>query len=109
MFLTPEDFLRHAPSANALAIAGVGSSALGAAAFARNVADGLGEPVAAVVSGYGLADVLTEALGGFFGSVPSIASDMCSNPSMPSRRCFRAPKNWRVATCGHEPARTPKQ
>ncbi|MBB3318848.1 MULTISPECIES: hypothetical protein [unclassified Rhizobium] len=66
VFLTPEDFLRHSDSANALAIAGVGSSALGAAAFARNVADGLGEPVAAVVSGYGLADVLTEALGGFF-------------------------------------------
>ncbi len=66
VFRTPEDYLHHAPNANALAIAGVGSSALGAAAFARNVADGLGEPVAAVVSGYGLADVLTEALGGFF-------------------------------------------
>jgi hypothetical protein len=47
-------------------VAGVGSSALGSAAFARNVADALGKPVAAVVSGYGLADVLTEALGGFF-------------------------------------------
>jgi hypothetical protein len=50
----------------ALAVAGVGSSALGAAAFARNVADALDKQVAAVVSGYGLADVLTEALGGFF-------------------------------------------
>ena len=50
----------------ALAVAGVGSSALGAAAFARNIADALDAPVAAVVSGYGLADVLTEALGGFF-------------------------------------------
>ncbi|MFW5678806.1 MAG: hypothetical protein ACOC3D_00945 [Pseudomonadota bacterium] len=50
----------------ALAVAGVGSSALGAAAFARNVADAYGGPVAAVVSGYGLADLLTEALGGFF-------------------------------------------
>lgn len=49
-----------------LAIAGVGSSALGSAAFARNVADATGAPVAAVVSGYGMADVLTEALGGFF-------------------------------------------
>jgi hypothetical protein len=39
---------------------------LGAAAFARNVADALDKQVAAVVSGYGLADVLTEALGGFF-------------------------------------------
>ena len=49
-----------------LVVAGVGSSALGAAAFARNVADAFGTPVAAVVSGYGLADLLTEALGGWF-------------------------------------------
>ncbi|PDT50537.1 hypothetical protein CO661_00295 [Sinorhizobium fredii] len=66
VFLTAEDFLKGAPSVAALAIAGVGSSALGAAAFARNVADAVQGPVAAVVSGYGLADVLTEALGGFF-------------------------------------------
>ncbi len=50
----------------ALAVAGVGSSALGSAAFARNVADAFGEPVAAVVSGYGLADLVTEAAGGWF-------------------------------------------
>lgn len=50
----------------ALTVAGVGSSALGAAALARNVADAIGAPAAAVVSGYGLADVVTEALGGFF-------------------------------------------
>jgi hypothetical protein len=49
-----------------LTVAGVGSSALGSAAFARNVADAFGEPVAAVVSGYGLADLATEALGGWF-------------------------------------------
>jgi hypothetical protein len=49
-----------------LAVAGVGSSALGTAAFARNVADAFGEPVAALVSGYGLADLLTEAAGGWF-------------------------------------------
>jgi hypothetical protein len=50
----------------ALSVAGVGSSALGAAALARNVADAIGAPVAAVVSGYGLADAATEAFGGFF-------------------------------------------
>jgi hypothetical protein len=50
----------------ALTVAGVGSSALGSAAFARNVADALDEPVAAVVSGYGLADFMTEAAGGWF-------------------------------------------
>jgi hypothetical protein len=66
LFLTVDDFLLDGGSVGALAVAGVGSSALGAAAFARNVADALGEPVAVVVSGYGLADVLTEALGGFF-------------------------------------------
>lgn len=48
-----------------IAVAGVGSSALGTAAFGRNVADAVGRPVAAVVSGYGLADLLTEATGGF--------------------------------------------
>lgn len=61
-----EEFLGSGERASALAVAGVGSSALGAAAFARNVADAINAPVAAVVSGYGLADVLTEALGGFF-------------------------------------------
>ena len=50
----------------ALAVAGVGSSALGAAAFACNVADAIGRPVLAVVSGYGLSDLVAEALGGFF-------------------------------------------
>jgi hypothetical protein len=66
VFLTPEEFFRAGRTVAALAVAGVGSSALGAAAFGRNVADALQAPVAAVVSGYGLADVLTEALGGFF-------------------------------------------
>lgn len=48
-----------------LTVAGVGSSAIGTAAFARNVADAVGRPVAAVVSGYGLADLADEAVGGF--------------------------------------------
>lgn len=50
----------------ALAIAGVGSSALGSAAFARNVADAIAAPTVAIVSGYGLSDLVTEALGGWF-------------------------------------------
>jgi hypothetical protein len=50
----------------ALAVAGVGSSALGAAAFARNVADAFSSSVAAVVSGYGLSDLIAEAAGGWF-------------------------------------------
>ena len=52
--------------ARILAVAGVGSSALGTAAFARNVADAFGEPVAGLVSGYGMADLLAEAAGGWF-------------------------------------------
>ena len=50
-----------------LAITGVGSSAYGAVAFAWDISTALGEPVAAVVPGYGLADVVPQALGGWFG------------------------------------------
>jgi hypothetical protein len=64
---TVEDFANAGGAdVRILAVAGVGSSALGAAAFARNVADAFGVSAAAVVSGYGLADLLTEALGGWF-------------------------------------------
>jgi hypothetical protein len=64
---TIEDFIAAGGrDVRSLAVAGVGSSALGTAAFARNVADATGAPVAAVVSGYGLSDLLTEALGGYF-------------------------------------------
>jgi hypothetical protein len=48
-------------------ITGVGSSALGSAAFAWDVAVAEGAPVIAIVPGYGLADALEQALGGFFG------------------------------------------
>lgn len=61
-----DEFARNHAGITTLAVAGVGSSALGSAAFARNVADAIGKPVAAVVSGYGLADLLAEAVGGFF-------------------------------------------
>jgi hypothetical protein len=47
-------------------IAGVGSSDLGAAALARNLADHVQEPVGAIVAGYGIADLLAEGLGGWF-------------------------------------------
>jgi len=48
-------------------LTGVGSSALGSAAFAWNVSSALDAPVAAIVPGYGLADILPQALGGWFG------------------------------------------
>ncbi|WP_422039990.1 hypothetical protein [Roseibium sp.] len=47
-------------------IAGVGSSDIGAAAFARSVANRYDTPVGAIVAGYGIADLMTEALGGWF-------------------------------------------
>ena len=50
----------------AITVAGVGSSAVGAAALARNVADAMRGPVLAVVSGQGLADIASEAMGGYF-------------------------------------------
>lgn len=50
-----------------LTITGVGSSAFGSVALAWDVSEALGEPVAAIVPGYGLADVVPQALGGWFG------------------------------------------
>lgn len=50
-----------------ISVTGVGSSALGSAAFAWNIAVGIGAPVAAIVPGFGLADAVSQALGGWFG------------------------------------------
>ena len=58
------------PGAQDVAVAtitGVGSSALGSAAFGWNISRALAEPVLAIVPGYGVADVLLQALGGWFG------------------------------------------
>ncbi len=59
--------LRAAPGRllQRFAIAGVGSTDLGAVAFARTLADHCGEPVGAIVAGYGVADLMSEALGGW--------------------------------------------
>jgi hypothetical protein len=51
----------------AIAVAGVGSSVVGTAALARNVADAYGYDVAGIVTGYGLTDLIAEAFGGWFG------------------------------------------
>jgi hypothetical protein len=66
---TPAEFVAaelENATVDAVVVAGVGSSAVGTAALARNVADAIGRPVAGIVSGQGMADVLAEALGGFF-------------------------------------------
>lgn len=49
-----------------VAVAGAGSSIVGTAALARNVADAYGFDVAGIVSGYGASDLLAEAMGGRF-------------------------------------------
>jgi hypothetical protein len=53
-------------SIEAVVVAGVGSSTVGSAALARTVADAINGEVAAIVSGYGAADLLQEAMGGWF-------------------------------------------
>lgn len=90
---------RQSQAARALVVAGGGGSALGAAAFARNVADALDAPVLAVVAGYGLADLMTEAMGGmlWFAQATPIRSffDMFDAMTRPHHSTFaysRAPK-----------------
>ncbi|UJW74314.1 cell envelope biogenesis protein OmpA [Rhizobium sp. SL42] len=70
--------LRGGRNVHALAVAGIGGSAIGAAAFARNVANAIDAPVAAVVSGYGLGDIVNEAIGGafFFGWLGHVRSNL---------------------------------
>lgn len=46
-------------------ITGVGSSALGSAAFAWDISAALGKPVLGIVPGYGVADAFVQALGGW--------------------------------------------
>jgi hypothetical protein len=64
-----QDFLNDADAQKAatITVTGVGSSALGSAALAWDVAKALEAPVAAIVPGYGIADVVLQALGGWYG------------------------------------------
>ena len=57
---------KEGASIRAIAVAGVGSSALGTAALARELADALDTDVAGIVTGYGLSEAMSEALGGWF-------------------------------------------
>ncbi|MDK4700995.1 MULTISPECIES: hypothetical protein [unclassified Rhizobium] len=87
-----EFVLRGGTKARALAVAGIGGSALGAAAFARNVADAIDAPVAVVVSGYGIADAITEAFGGsfFFGHLRGLRPLLESLDDLAGRPRFGA-------------------
>jgi hypothetical protein len=67
-----------------LTVTGVGSSAFGSVAFAWDVSEALGEPVAAIVPGYGLADVVPQALGGWLGfemydAIQSVTQEFLAN------------------------------
>lgn len=57
---------KEGASLRAIVVAGVGSSALGTAALARELADTLDTDVAGIVSGYGISEAMSEALGGWF-------------------------------------------
>jgi hypothetical protein len=57
----------HGQTLRTASITGVGSSALGSAAFAWNVSEALGEPVVAIVPGDGVADAIQQGLDGWFG------------------------------------------
>jgi hypothetical protein len=80
------DFANGSESAglHTLTVTGVGSSAFGSVAFAWDVSEALGEPVAAIVPGYGLADLVPQALGGWFGfemydSIQSATQEFLAN------------------------------
>jgi hypothetical protein len=70
-FATVDDFIASPMEAARLVeiatITGVGSSALGSAAFAWSIAEAKTQPVLAIVPGYGVADMAEQALGGWFG------------------------------------------
>lgn len=73
------DFLNdRKPSVRAVVVAGVGSSVLGTAALARNVANAYGIDVAGIVSGYGVSDMIAEAMGGwfFYGATDAIRQEI---------------------------------
>ena len=92
LFASIEAFAEHyTAQISALVVAGVGSSALGAAAFACNVANAVGRPVAAVVSGYGVTDVIQEGLGGYycFGFLNTLREDSSTFPAIDAGILFK--------------------
>jgi hypothetical protein len=76
-------------------VTGVGSSALGSAAFAWNVSTALDEPVAAIVPGYGVADAIHQGLDGWFGVynlwVKQMVGQVLAQTTWPAARSDRHP------------------
>lgn len=77
-------------------ITGVGSSALGSAALAWDISLALEKPVLAIVPGYGMADVVLQALGGWFGfglylHAKSLIQNSLANVAPQTRPCTARP------------------
>jgi hypothetical protein len=80
----------HGQTLRTVSVTGVGSSALGSAAFAWNVSAALDEPVAAIVPGHGVADAIQQGLDGCFGVyilwVSRMAQEVLARPMAPADR-----------------------
>src|SRR5262245_9662059 len=85
-------------------ITGVGSSALGSAALAWDISVALEKPVLAIVPGYGVADVVLEGLGGWFGL--GLHDFLGSRKMTPAGLATAAPETARL---GRVPAASPPQ
>lgn len=65
-YSTSRELCEQNISLDAVAVPGVGSSPLGTAAFARQVANAVKRPVVGIIAGYGVCDVVAEGMGGWF-------------------------------------------
>jgi len=97
----------HGRTLKTASVTGVGSSALGSAAFAWNVSTALDEPVAAIVPGYGVADAIQQGLGGWFGVynwwVKQMAQEVLAH-TMPL--AARSDRHLTMTAPGHAEANT---
>jgi hypothetical protein len=65
-YSTSQELCEKNAALDAVAVPGVGSSPLGTAAFARQIANTIKRPVVGVIAGYGVCDVVAEGMGGWF-------------------------------------------
>ena len=122
-FLKMNEFFEYANSlegraVHTLTVTGVGSSAYGSVAFAWDASVALGEPVAAIVPGYGLADVVPQAFGGWLGfemydALQSATQDLLANLTptlaMMGRDLARSTPGRETASTGAPIFRAPRQ
>jgi hypothetical protein len=96
----------HGRTLRAASVTGVGSSALGSAAFAWNVSTALEEPVAAIVPGYGVADAIQQGFDGMLGVcnlwIKQLSQNFLAQSTLPAARSDR--HLIVTAECDAEPA-----